>query len=209
MKLRSAQPIQHLPRRPQHQRTPSSRCGKGGAQGRSKPQPSNLLRLRSRRSQPSMTTRRLRHLFKPTLLLQKSIKAYSPSVSRAAIATKPTSSSWHRSRVWFAGEAPLTPTICDLLSPARWVARSATSSRCLCAERITGTTTASATNRPGGVDRPLIPSGLRGSFGFRRGVSNESQQKSAKRLLLELCLAPDARFKSADTPVKGPDHTSS
>src|SRR6202158_1697159 len=43
------------PQRPQHQRTPLSPRDQGGAPERSKPRPSNLLRLRSRRSQPSMT----------------------------------------------------------------------------------------------------------------------------------------------------------
>jgi hypothetical protein len=58
-----------------------------------------------------MTIRRLRHIFKPTLLPSKSRKASSRSASRVGIAIKRTSSSFHRSRVWFAGEAPLMLTI--------------------------------------------------------------------------------------------------
>ena len=47
--------------------------------------------------------------------------------------------------------------------------------RSRCAGPITGIITASATRPPGGVDRPSIPSGLRGSSGFQRVVSNESR----------------------------------
>jgi hypothetical protein len=43
----------------------------------------------------------------------------------------------------------------------------------LYAGAITGTIIASATRPPGGVDRPSIRSGLRGSSGFQRVVSNE------------------------------------
>jgi hypothetical protein len=49
------------------------------------------------------------------------------------------------------------------------------------AERITGTTIALATRPPGGVDKPLIPSGRHGSSGFRRGALNERGQKSSER----------------------------
>ena len=174
MKLRSPQPIQHLPNRPQHQRTPTRRCGKGGAQGRSKPQPSNLQRLRSLRSQPSMAVRRLLRIFEPMLLPPKSRKASSRSASRVGIATNCTSNSLHRSRVWFAGEARLTPIICGSPSPARWDARSATSSPYLCAEPITVTSIASETKSPGGRDGLLIPSRRRGCSGFRRAASNEN-----------------------------------
>ena len=73
-------------------------------------------------------------------------------------------------------EAPLTPTICGSLSRARWGARSATNSRYLCAEPITGTTIASATRSPGGRDGPSIPSPRRGCSGFRPGVSNKDHQ---------------------------------
>jgi hypothetical protein len=124
------------------------------------------------RAASSLTTRQ-RRIIKPTLLPPKSTKANSRSASRAGIATKSTLSSLHHSRVWFAGEAPLTPTICGSLSPARWDARSATSSRYPCAERITGTTSALATRRPGGLVRRSIPWRSRGSSGFRRGESNE------------------------------------
>ena len=171
MKLRLLQPIQHRPSRHQGQLRPSSLCGRGGAPERSKPQPSNLLR--SRRSQPSMKACRLRHSFKLTLVPQKSKKANSRSASRVGIAIKATSSSSHRSRVWSAAEAPRTPTIFGSPSLARWDARSATSSRYPCAERITGTTTALATRRPGGLGRRSIPWRSRGSFGSRRGESNE------------------------------------
>jgi hypothetical protein len=44
----------------------------------------------------------------------------------------------HHSRVWFAGEAPLTPTIFGSPSRARWDERPATSSSFPCAEPITG-----------------------------------------------------------------------
>jgi hypothetical protein len=108
-----------------------------GAQERSNTQPSSLPRLLFRRSPPSTTARRLRHIFKPTLIPQKSRKASSRSASRVDSATKPTSSLLHRSRVWFAAEAPLTPTIFGSPSRARWNARSATSSRYRCAELTT------------------------------------------------------------------------
>ena len=42
------------PNPPQHPRNPPSRCDQGGAPERSKPRPSNLLRLRSRQSRSSM-----------------------------------------------------------------------------------------------------------------------------------------------------------
>jgi hypothetical protein len=149
-------------------------CGRGGAPERSKPRPSNLLRLRSRQSQSSMTVRRFRHIFKPTLLPLKSRKASSRSASRVGITTKPTSSSLHHSPVWFAGEVPPTPTIFDSPSRARWGARSATNSRYLCAEPITATSIASETKSPGGGDGLLIPSPRRGCSGFQPGVSNEA-----------------------------------
>jgi hypothetical protein len=174
MNLRPFQPISH---RPQRQRTPSSHCGEGDAPERSKPQPSNLLRLRSRRIQPAMTIGRLRHIFKPTLLQQKSKKASSRSASRVGIAIKATSSSSHRSRVWSAAEAPLTPTIFGSPSRARWDARSATSSRSRCAGPITATIIALVTRPPGGAGKPSIPSGRRGSSGFQRVVSNEGDRQ--------------------------------
>src|ERR1700682_2188478 len=46
-------------------------------------------------------------------------------------------------------------------------------SRCLFAERITGTTIATATSRPGGANRLLIQSRRHGSSGLQRVVSNE------------------------------------
>jgi hypothetical protein len=97
-----------------------------------------------------MTARRLRHIFEPTLLRQRSTKVCSRLARRVDSATKPTSSSLHRSRVWFVAEAPLTPTIFGSPSRAQWGARSAMSSRSLCAEPITGTTIASETKSPGG-----------------------------------------------------------
>src|SRR5712664_1016830 len=115
----------------------------------------------------------LRQILKPTLLPQKSRKASLQSANRVGIAIKATSSSLHRSRVWFAGEGPLTPTILGSPNPARWGARLVMSSRSHSAGPITGIITASATRPPGGVDRPSIPSGLRGSSGFQRVVSNE------------------------------------
>jgi hypothetical protein len=106
--------------------------------------------------------------------LQTRAIAILKAKSRAAIATKPTSSSWHRSRVWFAAEAPPTPTTYGSPSRARWGARSVTSSRYRCAELTTATIIASVTRSPGGADRPLIQSELHGSSGFRRVVSNET-----------------------------------
>ena len=101
-----------------------------GAQERPKPRPKQPKRSRSlwRRSSPIIPCRR-RRVIKPTILPPKSRKANSSSASRVGIATKPTSSLWHRSRAWFAAEAPPTPTICGSRSRARWDARSATSSR--------------------------------------------------------------------------------
>src|SRR5216684_3361902 len=186
MNLRPPQPILHRPNRPQHQLTPSSHCGKGGAPERSKPRPSHLPRLRSHRSQPSTTVRRLRHIIKPTLLPPKSKKVSSRSASRVGIATKAISSSLHHSRVWFAGEAPPTPTICGSPSPAQWDSRSATSSPYHSVEPITGTTIALATSRFGGASRLSIPSGRHGSSGFRHGASNECD----RNLLLSLRAVP-------------------
>jgi hypothetical protein len=68
-----------------------------GGPERSKPRPSNLLRLRSRRSQPSMMVSRLRHVFKSTPLPPKSRKASSRSASRAGIAIPPAE---HASLHW-------------------------------------------------------------------------------------------------------------
>ena len=173
MNLVPSQPIQVGPSRPLCQRTPPHRGDQGDAPERSNPRPSNPPRLRSPR--PLMITRRLRHLFKSTQLPQKSKKVNSPSASPAAIAIKATSNSWHRSPVWFAEEAPLTPTICGSLNPARWGARSATSSRYLYAELITVTSIASETKSPGGGDGLSIPSRRHGCSGFRRGVSNNDR----------------------------------
>src|SRR5882672_1752891 len=106
------------------QRNRSSRGDQGGAPERSK-RPSNLT---PRRSQLSRTVRRLRHIFKPPLKQLKSKKASLRLASRVGIAIKHTSSSWHRSRVWFAGEALLTRTIYGSPSPAQWDARSAMNS---------------------------------------------------------------------------------
>ena len=176
MNLRPPQPIQRCPKHPQHQRAASS--DQGDVPERSRLRLSSPIGLPSPRNQPSMTTRRPRRLFKPTLLPPKSKKASSPSASRAAIATKPTSNSLHRSRVWSVGEAPPTPTICGSLNRARWAARSATNSPYHCAERITGTTIAPETKSAGGRDGLLIPSRRRGCFGFPRGKSNEGHQKN-------------------------------
>ena len=77
--------------------------------------------------------------------------------------------------------SPQTPTICGSLSPARWDARSATSSPYHSAGPITGTTIALATNRPGGIDRPLIPSRRRENSGSRRDELNDAMGLSKKR----------------------------
>ena len=69
MNLRPPYQIRHRPNRPHHQRTPSSHGGKGGGPERSKPRPSNLMCLRSRRIQTTMTIRRLRHIFRWIALL--------------------------------------------------------------------------------------------------------------------------------------------
>src|ERR1700730_19434077 len=97
MNLRPLQPIQRRPKCPQHRRPPSS--DQGDVPERLERQPSNLVRLRLPRSQPSMTTCPLRHLFNPTLLPQKLTKVSSLSASRAATATKLTLSLWRRTRV--------------------------------------------------------------------------------------------------------------
>src|ERR1700675_1817586 len=97
MNLRPLQPIQRRPKCPQHRRPPSS--DQGHVPKRLERQPSNLLRLRLPRSQPSMTTCPLGHLFNPPLLPQKLTKVSSPLASRAATATKPTSSLWPHTRV--------------------------------------------------------------------------------------------------------------
>jgi hypothetical protein len=82
------QPIQVSPNRPQHQRTPSSRGGKGGTPERSKPRPSNLLAppvpLKSTIDNDSST-----HL-RADATLQKLRKASSRSASRADIVTNPS-----------------------------------------------------------------------------------------------------------------------
>jgi hypothetical protein len=124
----------------------------------------------------------LRHIFKSKVPPPKSRKTSSRSTSRVGIAIKATSNSLHRNRVWFAAEAPLTRTILGSPNPARWGARSATNSRSRSAGPITGTIIASATRSPGGVDRPSIPSGLRGSSGFQRVVSNEGDGSARWRL---------------------------
>jgi hypothetical protein len=76
-------------------------------------------------------------------------KSLLTSAKCVGSATRRTSSSWRRSPVWFAGEVPLTPTICGSPSLAQWDARSATSSRYRCAEPITGTITVLETKSPG------------------------------------------------------------
>jgi hypothetical protein len=76
------------------------------------------------RHQPSPTIpRRLRRIFTPMRLPPESKKASLRSASRAGIAIKPTSNSWHHSRVLSVGEAPLTPTTCVSPSSAQWDAR--------------------------------------------------------------------------------------
>ena len=74
---------------------------------------------------------------------------------------------------------PQTPTICGLLSPARWDARSATSSQYHSVEPITGITIALATNRPGGTDRPLIPSRRREGSGPRQPANWLPREQSS------------------------------
>ena len=152
---------------------PNQREGEG-AQKSPKLRSKQPKRCKSLRRQSSLIIPcHLRQIFKPTLLPPKSRRASSRSASRVGIAIKAISSSLHHSRAWFAAEAPLTPTIFGSLSPAQWDAKLATSSRYHYVGPITGIITASATRPPGGVDRPSIPSGLRGSSGFQRVVSNE------------------------------------
>jgi len=141
-----------------------------------------LTYARLRRQASLIIPYQLRHIFKPTLPPPKSRKASSRSASRVGIAIKAISSSLHLSRVWFAGEGPLTPIILGSPNFAQWGARSAMSSRSRSAGPITGIITASATRPPGGVDRPSIPSGLRGSSGFQRVVSNEGDGSARWRL---------------------------
>ena len=118
-------------------------------------------------------SRRPQHTFKATPFRARSTRAYLRSARCVGSATKPTSNSWHRSPVWFAEEVPLTPIICGSPNPARWGSRSATSSRCRCAEFITVTSIAMETNSPGGNGGRSIPSRLPGCFGSRRGASGE------------------------------------
>ena len=175
------QPIQHRSKRPEHQQA-SSRDQEGDAPEGLKPSLSNPPRLRSPLSLPSTTTSRLRHLFNPTLAPPpKSRSASSPSASRAGIATRHTSSLWRRSPVWFAAEAPPTPTICGSPSPAPWDARSATSSRYRSAGPITGTTIELATRPLGGPPCRLIPSKFRVGSGFRHGRSNKRDKNISKQ----------------------------
>jgi hypothetical protein len=165
----------YRPSRPRHPRTALRRRGQGDVPERSNRRPSHPPRLRSRRVQTSMSTlRRRQGTFSPPLLQPKSIKASSRSARCVGIAIRGISSSLRLIRVWCAGEVPPTPTISDLPSPARWDERSATNSQYLCAERITETITAPVTSKPGGVDRPSIPWGLRGGSGFQPGASNEN-----------------------------------
>lgn len=120
-----------------------------------------------------MTPRQLRYVIKLTLLPPKYKKASLRSASRADIAIRHISNLLHHSRAWSAAEAPPTPTICASPSRARWDARSATSSRCLCAEPITGTIIALETSKVGGVAGRSTPSGRHDGSGFPRGVLNE------------------------------------
>ena len=166
-------PIQRRPKRRKRPRAQSS--DQGDVPERRKLRSSNPIGLRPPRRQPLMKTRRLRRLLKPKLLPPKSTKANSPLARCAAIATKLTSSSLHPSRVWSAGEVPRTPTICGSLSPGRWGARSATSSRYLCAEPTTATTIAPETKSRGGRGGLLIPLRRRGCFGFRPGASSNDR----------------------------------
>ena len=108
--------------------------------------------------------------------LEKIEKSSSPSASRVGNGTKSISSLWHRSPVSSAEEIPLMPIICGSPSPVRWDARSATNSRCLCAESITGKIIASAMSQPGGANSPLIPWRFRASSGFRHAASNEQAE---------------------------------
>ena len=148
------------------QRGPPRRRGQGDAPEKSKPRPSNPAHPRSSQSRSMTNSSRLQHTFKTTPLRPRSTKANSPSARCVGSATRPTSNSLRRSRVWSAGEAPQTPTIYGSPSPARWGARSATSLPYLCAELITGTTIASATSTPGGANRPSIRSKRHGSSGY-------------------------------------------
>jgi len=82
--------------------------------------------------------------------LPASTRAPPPFPNPAACATASTSSSWRGSPVSSAAVPPPIHTTCALLSRARSAARSVTSSPCRCAGRITGKSTAPATNRHGG-----------------------------------------------------------
>ena len=97
-------------------------------------------------------------------------------MSRAGIGINSTSSSLRRSLVWFEAEAPLVPTISDSPSPRAMGERSVTNSPSRYVGPITGTIIASATRPPGGIDRPSIPSRLRGSSEFQRVASNEDDR---------------------------------
>jgi hypothetical protein len=143
-----------------------------------KPRPSNPARPEPSQSRLMAISLRLQHTFKTTPLQAKSTKACLRSASHVGSATKLILSSWRRSHVWSAAEAPPTPITSGSLSPERWAARSATNSLYLYAEPITETTTTPATKSPGGRGGLLIPSPRLGCSGSRRGVSNEGRIKS-------------------------------
>src|SRR5450432_940745 len=139
-----------------HQRSPSNQREDEGAHERPKPRPKNLRRLQSCRSWPPPIIRHLQTISSSIQFLRKFRKASLRSASRAAIATRCTSSSSHRSLVYSADEALPTPITLDSLNPARSDARSATNSRFRSVGPITETITASATRPPGGTGRLSI-----------------------------------------------------
>ena len=159
-----------------HQRTPPS--GRGDAPERSKPRPSNRRASWPPRSRSMDQSRCRLQRTRPKRRRSRQDRQKRAHDQRGASrsATRPISNSWHRSRVWSAGEAPLMPTICGSPSPARWGARSATSSPSRCVERITATTIASEMSRLWWEQAAIDPIATRGCSGSRPGASNDRRK---------------------------------
>src|SRR6476619_5279019 len=73
------------------------------------------------------------------------------------------------------------PITCGSLNRGVWGSRSATSSRCRCAELITGKTTGSVTSKLGGPNWLSIRSKRHSDFGLRRVVPNQGKMVCSRR----------------------------
>jgi hypothetical protein len=100
------------PTKPRRQKGRSSRA-KAVTEPSVLPRPSQSRPMTSSRRQHTLTTTRP----------GRSTKVYLRSASPVGFATRPTSSSWHRSPVWSVEEAPPTLTICGSLNRGRWDSR--------------------------------------------------------------------------------------